>query len=47
MVIVLAAMIAFYLMKGTIKLKGAPTGKLIERFNAVQRAAHWTMAIAS
>lgn len=44
-VIVLAAIIVFYLIKGMIKLKGAPTGRLIERFNAVERAAHWTMAI--
>lgn len=44
-VIMLAAIIAFYLIKGSIKLKGQPTGRLIERFNAVERMAHWTMAI--
>jgi formate dehydrogenase subunit gamma len=43
-VIVLAAIAVFYLIKGTIKLKGRPTGRLIERFNAVERASHWTMA---
>ena len=42
---VLAALIVFYLIKGSIKLKGQPTGRLIERFNAVERTAHWTMAI--
>ena len=45
-VIVLAAITVFYLIKGTIRLKGQPTGRLIERFNAVERAAHWTMAIS-
>jgi formate dehydrogenase subunit gamma len=43
--IVFAAIMLFYLVKGTIKLHGRPTGRLIERFNAVERTAHWTMAI--
>ena len=46
LVIVLAAIALFYLVKGTIKLHGPPTGRLIERFNAVERASHWTMAIS-
>jgi formate dehydrogenase subunit gamma len=46
LVIVLAALILFYLVKGPIKMHGRPTGRLIERFNAVERAAHWTMAIS-
>ncbi len=45
-VIVLAAIIIFYLIKGPIRLHGQPTGRLIERFSAVERAAHWTMAIS-
>lgn len=45
-VLVLAAIIVFYLIKGPIRLHGAPTGRLIERFNAVERAAHWTMALS-
>jgi formate dehydrogenase subunit gamma len=44
--IVLAAILLFYLVKGPIKLRGQPTGRLIERFNAVERAAHWTMAVS-
>ena len=44
-VIVLAAITVFYLIKGPIRLRGQPTGRLIERFNAVERTAHWTMAI--
>jgi formate dehydrogenase subunit gamma len=46
LVVVFAAIMVFYLIKGPIKLKGQPTGRLIERFNAVERAAHWTMAIS-
>src|ERR1700674_2589292 len=46
LVIVLAGIALVYLVKGSIKLHGRPTGRLIERFNAVERAAHWTMAIS-
>ena len=46
LVIVLAAIAIFYLIKGTIRLHGQPTGRLIERFNAVERVSHWTMAIS-
>ena len=44
-VVVLALLTAVYLIAGSIKLHGQPTGRLIERFNAVERAAHWTTAI--
>ena len=46
LVVVLAAIALFYLVKGSVKLHGRPTGRLIERFNAVERAAHWTTAIS-
>ena len=39
------AVLGFYIVKGTIRVKETPTGRLIERFNAVERASHWTMAI--
>jgi formate dehydrogenase subunit gamma len=42
---VFALIVLFYLVKGAIKLHGAPTGRLIERFNAVERTSHWTAAI--
>jgi formate dehydrogenase subunit gamma len=45
-VVVAAAIMAFYLIMGPVRLKGTPTGRLIERFNAVERAVHWTMAIS-
>jgi formate dehydrogenase subunit gamma len=39
-------LLAFFLYRGPIKVHGAPTGKLIERFNAVERTTHWTLAIS-
>ena len=45
-VLMLAAILLFYLIKGKIRLKAPPTGRLIERFNGVERTAHWTMAIS-
>jgi formate dehydrogenase subunit gamma len=35
-----------YWRKGAIKLQGQPTGRLIERFNAVERYTHWVMGIS-
>jgi formate dehydrogenase subunit gamma len=43
--IVFLAIMLFYFVKGTIRLKQARTGRVIERFNAVERVAHWTTAI--
>ncbi|MGZ5033614.1 MAG: formate dehydrogenase subunit gamma [Usitatibacter sp.] len=45
-VIALAVIVLVYLVRGRIRLHGRPTGRLIERFNAVERASHWTMAIS-
>ncbi len=45
-VIALVALGAFYLWKGPIKLHEPPTGRMILRFNMVERWAHWTMAIS-
>ncbi len=44
--IVLAAVgiLAFYFMKGPIKLDSPSTGKKYERFTALERLVHWTMA---
>jgi formate dehydrogenase subunit gamma len=39
-------LVAFYFIKGPFKLHGAPTGRLIERFNSLDRMAHWTVAIS-
>ena len=45
-VIVVVALGLFYLGKGTIPLHGKETGRVIERFTYVERAAHWVNAIA-
>ena len=42
----LAVVVLVFLVKGRFKLHGAPTGRLIERFNAVERASHWVMAVS-
>ncbi|WP_302175206.1 formate dehydrogenase subunit gamma [uncultured Hydrogenophaga sp.] len=36
----------FYFGKGTMQLHGKETGRVIERFTYVERAAHWVNAIA-
>jgi formate dehydrogenase subunit gamma len=46
LVIVLLAIAIFYWRVGQIKLHGAPTGRVIERFTPLERAAHWSNAIA-
>ena len=42
---ILAAIAIFYLVRGPLRLHGQPTGRLIERFNAIERVSHWVMAI--
>ncbi len=46
LLIVALAIAIFYYGKGTMKLHGAETGRKIERFTPLERAAHWTNAIA-
>jgi len=45
MLIAALAMALFYVGKGTIRLHGKETGRVIERFTYVERAAHWVNAI--
>jgi formate dehydrogenase subunit gamma len=45
-VIALLGALLFYLWKGPIKLKGQPTGRMIERFTPFERILHWTTAIS-
>ncbi len=40
------AIALFYYGKGTMKLHGIETGRKIERFTPLERAAHWSNAIA-
>lgn len=48
LLVVLAAVAlgAFYLWKGPIRLHNPPTGRRVLRFSAVERWAHWSMAIS-
>ena len=45
-VLVLVAIGVFYAWRGPIGLHSPPTGRMIERFSAFERMAHWTMAIS-
>ena len=42
----LAALAAFYFWRGPIAVSAPPTGRLIERFDLLDRATHWTMGIS-
>ena len=46
LLIVMLAIALFYYTKGTMNLHGAETGRKIERFTPLERAAHWTNASA-
>jgi formate dehydrogenase subunit gamma len=43
---VLLALMGYYAWRGPIDLHGRPTGRMIERFSAVKRVAHWAVAIS-
>lgn len=44
--VVVVAIGLFYLKRGMIRLSGPPTGRHIQRFNSLERVAHWSMAIS-
>jgi formate dehydrogenase subunit gamma len=46
LVLALIGAVAAYFIFGTVRLKEPRTGRLIERFTAFERAAHWTTAIS-
>lgn len=46
LVLVAAAIAAFYFARGPLMLHDKPTGRLIQRFSVLERWAHWTTAIA-
>lgn len=46
LIIAAVAILVFYLVKGALKLKEAPSGRLVERFNSLERIAHWSTAIS-
>lgn len=43
---VLVLLMAFYAVRGPIKLHDKPTGKYIRRFSNVERIAHWSMGLS-
>jgi formate dehydrogenase subunit gamma len=45
-VIVALAIAVFYAIKGPMKLHEKPSGRMIERFNTIERTAHWCMGIS-
>ncbi len=45
-VAVCAIIAAIYFLKGPIKLHQKPSGRMIERFDSLERYAHWTMGIS-
>jgi formate dehydrogenase subunit gamma len=45
LVLVFVGIMAFYRLRGPIKMHGAPTGRLIHRFTPWERVLHWTTAI--
>ena len=44
LVLVAAGLLTIYFFKGPIKLNQPPTGRKVERFTALERLVHWTMA---
>jgi len=46
LVLMALAIAAFFVTKGALKLHEKPTGRMIERFNSIERVTHWTVAIS-
>jgi formate dehydrogenase subunit gamma len=44
-VFALVVLLGYYLWRGPIRVHGAPTGRLIERFSVAERMIHWIVAI--
>lgn len=42
----LAALALFYLLRGKIRIDGRKTGQTVERFNGIERFAHWLLAVS-
>jgi formate dehydrogenase subunit gamma len=46
LVLVTLAIAAFFATKGALKLHEKPVGRMLERFNSLERVTHWTVAIS-
>src|SRR5688500_9371309 len=45
-VLVMLAIAALYFAKGTVKLQGRPSGRMVRRFTPLEQIAHWCTAIS-
>ncbi|MCC7080864.1 MAG: formate dehydrogenase subunit gamma [Burkholderiales bacterium] len=45
LVAVVVAIALYFLLRGPIRLRGKPTGRMIERFGGFERFVHWSVAI--
>jgi formate dehydrogenase subunit gamma len=45
-VLTLAAILVFYVWKGPVRVHEPPTGRLMHRFDVIERTVHWTTAIS-
>ncbi|WP_321831542.1 formate dehydrogenase subunit gamma [Thalassovita sp.] len=39
-------LVLFYLIRGKIRIDGTKTGRTVERFNGIERFAHWLLAVS-
>jgi formate dehydrogenase subunit gamma len=46
LVLVVLAIAAFFSIRGALKLHDKPSGRMLERFNSIERVTHWTVAIS-
>ena len=46
LIVAAAVIVLFYLVRGAMKVREPLTGRLIERFNNLERIAHWSTAIS-
>ena len=43
---ILIALLIFYLLRGKVRISHGPAGQTIERFKAIERFAHWVLAVS-
>ncbi|MEO8718874.1 MAG: formate dehydrogenase subunit gamma [Burkholderiales bacterium] len=46
LIVVALAIAAFFATRGALKLHEKPVGRLLARFNSIERVTHWTVAIS-
>jgi formate dehydrogenase subunit gamma len=46
LLIPIALLVLFHVIKGPMRLHDPKTGRLVERFTSVERVVHWTMAVS-